>query len=283
MQMKQTSSDYYRIEKAIRFLVENKGDQPDLALLAQEAGISPHHFQKLFLRWAGITPKQFLKYLTKEYAKQLLERSNVLESSYASGLSGPGRLHDLMVTCEAVTPGEFRSKGKGVIIHYGFHPTPFGGCFIATTDRGICALFFLDEITKQKIPDDFLKAWKNAKMLHDQKRTLGYVSRIFPSGKIKDLKPLRLLCRGTNFQVKVWEALLRIPFARVVTYRDVAKMASKPRAIRAAGTAIGQNPVAYLIPCHRVIRGLGTLGGYRWGEVRKRLLLGMEVAKKERI
>ena len=199
----QQSKDYYRIEKAIHYLTENFYSQPDLSTMARTIGVSEYHFQKIFLRWAGISPKRFLQFLTKEYAKGLLKNSNVLDASYEAGLSGPGRLHDLFVTCEAMSPGEYKQKGKGLVIDYGFHPSPFGLCFIALTNRGICGLSFFDSGSPMEIPKSFYDERKNATLHHDQKKTLGYVKAVFLpriSGKRETLK---ILCCGTNFQIKV--------------------------------------------------------------------------------
>lgn len=278
----QKSTDYYRIEKAIRYLKENFQDQPDLGVMAASSGLSEYHFQKIFLRWAGISPKRFLQFLTKEYAKGLLRNSNVLDASYDAGLSGPGRLHDLFVSCEAMSPGEYKEKGKGLVISYGFHPSPFGLCFIAVTDRGICGLSFLDKKDSVKIPKDFFEDWKNADLVRDQEKIFAFVRTIFSPDISGKKKMLRVLCHGTNFQLKVWEALLRIPSGVAVTYKDLARMAGYPLAVRAVGTAIGKNSVAYLIPCHRVIRSAGVTGGYRWGAARKRLILGAEAAQISR-
>ena len=275
----QQSKDYYRIEKAIYYLKENFHSQPDLGAIARTAGISEHHFQRIFLRWAGISPKKFLQFLTKEYAKGLLKSSNLLDASYEAGLSGPGRLHDLFVTCEAMTPGEYKQKGRGLVIDYGFHPSPFGVCFIALTDRGICGLSFMENIARTEIPKSFYEEWSNATFHHDQKKTFEYVKEIFSSKVSHDKKSLKALFLGTNFQIKVWEALLRIPSGAAVTYTDVARMAGSPQAVRAVGTAIGKNSIAYLIPCHRVIRGVGAMGGYRWGLIRKRMILGIEAVQ----
>jgi len=273
----QQSKDYARIEKAIQFLGENFQDQPSLQEVAQKLKMSEFHFQRLFQRWAGISPKKFLQYLTKEYAKALLKDSNILEVSYASGLSGPSRLHDLFINYEAMTPGEYKQKAKGLIIDYGFHPTPFGECFIASTQRGLCQLSFIDKLDKRKYLDDFKKSWKNAQFNLDQEKTAGFVRKIFaPQSSRKE--SLHLIGKGTNFQIKVWEALLRIPTGGLSTYQTIAKSIGHPRAVRAVGTAIGNNPVAYLIPCHRVIRGSGHLGGYRWGIARKRAILAREAA-----
>lgn len=271
----QSSADYSRIEKAIGFLEKNFQRQPNLAEIAAASGVSEYHFQRIFLRWAGVSPKRFLQFLTKEHAKQLLKSSNLLDSSFAAGLSGPGRLHDLFVTCEAMSPGEYKQKGRGLKISYGFHPTPFGECFIALTDRGICGLSFINRIDRSNVLKDFQKFWKNAIFHHDQTITGQRVERIFSKkGKV------RLLCGGTNFQLKVWEALLKIPPGKVVTYQTIAQKIGKPGASRAVGNAVGRNTIAYLIPCHRVIRGAANIGGYRWGARRKKAMLGREAVLK---
>jgi AraC family transcriptional regulator of adaptative response/methylated-DNA-[protein]-cysteine methyltransferase len=280
----QKSKDYYRIEKAIHFLEENFQDQPSLQQVAQSINVSEYHFHRIFQRWAGISPKRFLQYLTKEYAKQLLKDSNVLEVSYEAGLSSPSRLHDLFVSCEAMSPGEYKEKAKGLMIDYGFHPTPLGECFIALTDRGLCNLSFIDKADRKKTLEDFRKSWKNARFNQNQDRTGDCVKLIFsPRGLKKQERPIHILCKGTNFQMKVWEALLRIPAGSVVTYGTIAQMIGSPKAVRAVGTAVGKNPVAYLIPCHRVIRGAGHLGGYRWGTDRKRAILGMEAIGRNHV
>ena len=277
----QQSKDYFRIEKAIHFLGDNFQHQPSLGQLARNINVSEYHFHRIFQRWAGISPKRFLQYLTKEYAKQLLKDSNVLDVSYAAGLSGPSRLHDLFVNYEAMSPGEYKQKAKGVTIDYGFHPTPLGECFIALTDRGLCNLSFIDAADRKEIFEDFCKAWKNAKLNLDQERTEKCVKLIFaPRSSKKAAGPINVWCKGTNFQIKVWEALLKIPSGNVVTYKAIAEMIGRPRAVRAVGNAVGKNPIAYLIPCHRVIRGAGHLGGYRWGTVRKRAILGMEAVHR---
>ncbi len=270
----QQSRDYSRIEKAIHFLEENFQEQPSLKEIAQNINVSEYHFQRIFQRWAGISPKQFLQYLTKEYAKQLLKDSNLLDASYATGLSSPSRLHDLFVRWEAMSPGEYKQKGTGLSIAYGFHPTPLGECFLAATDRGLCHLAFINHDHRQEILEDFRHAWKRALLQHDQIKTGNYVKLIFGSANTK--APLSLLCHGTPFQIKVWEALLKIPPGKVATYKTIAQMTGHPKAVRAVGNAVGQNPIAYVIPCHRVIRGAGQLGGYRWGTARKRAILGME-------
>jgi AraC family transcriptional regulator of adaptative response/methylated-DNA-[protein]-cysteine methyltransferase len=244
--MKQTlqtlSKDYVRIERAIHFLEENFDRQPTLKEVAQTAGMSEYHFQRIFQRWAGISPKRFIQFLTKEHVKQLLKKSNLLDASYDAGLSGPGRLHDLFISCEAMSPGEYKQKGKGLMIEYGFHPTPFGECFIALTDRGICALHFLNQKKRREVLDHFRKDWQNAALKEDQAKTKEHIRRIFMPRKKKD--PIKVLCRGSNFQIKVWEALLRIPSGTVVSYQTVARAIDAPRAVRAVASAIGKNAVA---------------------------------------
>ena len=275
----QLSKDYYRIEKAICFLGENFQDQPDLHKMAETAGMSEFHFQRIFRRWAGISPKRFLQFLTKEYAKELLKSSPLLDVSYEAGLSGPGRLHDLFINCEAMSPGEYKQQGQGLTIDYGFHPSPFGECFIASTERGICSLQFLDKNGRRKVLEGFLGNWKNAECIPSQDKTGDLAERIFFPGRTKRKKGrVHVLFKGTNFQIKVWEALLRIPPGKVVTYQTLAETIEHPRAVRAVGNAVGRNPIAYLIPCHRVIRSAGYLGGYRWGIARKRAMLGIEAA-----
>ncbi len=268
----QLSKDYYRIEKAIHFLKDNFQDQPDLGKMAAAAGLSEYHFQRIFQRWAGISPKRFLQFLTKEHAKTVLQKSNVLDASYDAGLSGPGRLHDLFINCEAMSPGEYKEKGRGLTISYGFHPTPFGECFIALTERGICSLVFPDKDERKQVLTDLRKDWTNAAIKQDPAKTAKVVKAVFVSGG-----KINLLCRGTNFQIKVWEALLKIRPGKLVTYGTIAREIGSPKAVRAVGTAVGMNPVSFVIPCHRVIRGMGEMGGYRWGLSRKRAMLGMEI------
>ena len=277
--LNQLSKDYYRIEKAIYFLGENFQRQPGLQELSDIVGLSEYHFQRIFQRWAGISPKRFLQFLTKEYAKKLLQKSSLLDVSYETGLSGPGRLHDLFVSCEAMSPGEYKQKGKGLTIDYGFHPTPFGECFIALTGAGVCSLSFVEPARRKNFLEIFREDWKNARLRLNQDQTKEWIKKIFASERSSRTEAINVLFRGTNFQIKVWEALLKIPAGTVVTYKALAQMIGCPQAARAVGNAIGKNPIAYLIPCHRVIRGVGQLGGYRWGIVRKKVMLGKEAAK----
>jgi AraC family transcriptional regulator, regulatory protein of adaptative response / methylated-DNA-[protein]-cysteine methyltransferase len=269
--------DYARIEKAIRYLDENFRRQPELAEVAAAVGLSEYHFQRLFRRWAGVTPKRFLQFLTAEYARGLLQESyTVLDAAYEAGLSGPGRLHDLLVNVDGVTPGEARRLGAGVTIRYGVHPSPFGDCLVAGTDRGVCAVTFLDEEGQAGALAGVAERWKNADLRADQAATAPLAERIFATG---GREPVPLHLDGTNFQIRVWEALLRIPGGSLVTYEQIATSLGSPAALRAVGTAVGRNPIAYAIPCHRVIRKTGAFGEYRWGTARKRAMLGWEAAR----
>lgn len=277
---KQRSDDYLRIEQAILYLENHYKDQPELGEVAARIGLSEYHFQRLFTRWAGVSPKRFLQFLTKEGAKDLLNRSeNLLETTHQVGLSSLGRLHDLFVTAEAVTPGEYKSRGEGVTIRYGIHPTPFGKCLIATTERGICHLSFVQASEGEAI-DLLVADWKQASMVEDHKSTVGLVEPIFNLRYSHHSKPLNVHLRGTNFQLKVWEALLQIPAGEVTTYAGIASRIGNPGATRAVGTAIGHNPIAVLIPCHRVIRKVGDFGNYRYGALRKKALLAREFANR---
>lgn len=269
------NTDYAQVEQAIHYLETNYQRQPELAEIAGAVGLSEFHFQRLFTRWAGISPKRFLQYLTKEGAKELLQRASVLEAAYGVGLSGPGRLHDLLVSTEAVTPGQARNKGLGLDIEYGFGETPFGEALAGITARGICFLGFVDK-EREAALETLRGEWPLAALEHAP----GQMSRVFDSifGATSPSGPLSLYLNGTNFQIKVWEALLKIPAGSVTSYESLAASLGQPAAARAAGAAIGRNPVAYLIPCHRVIRKVGEFGNYRYGSARKKALLGWEAA-----
>jgi AraC family transcriptional regulator, regulatory protein of adaptative response / methylated-DNA-[protein]-cysteine methyltransferase len=269
----QLSEDYARIEQAIRFIEANADRQPTLEEVAASIHLSEYHFQRLFTRWAGISPKRFLQFLTKESAKQLLKRTNVLDAAYSAGLSSPGRLHDLFVQCEAVTPGEYKTKGAGLAIRYGFHHTPFGECLLATTDRGICFLAFVNDENHGAALDELKKDWENADLGESPAATRPYVERIFNRDDHPNDSPLTLHLRGTNFQLKVWEALLRVPPGEATSYEALAARIGQPSAARAVGSAVAHNPVAYLIPCHRVLRKVGEFGNYRYGPARKKAML----------
>ncbi|HJS19834.1 MAG TPA: methylated-DNA--[protein]-cysteine S-methyltransferase [Anaerolineales bacterium] len=273
---KQSSEDYLRIEQAILYLENHYKDQPSLEEVAANVGLSEYHFQRLFTRWAGVSPKRFLQFLTREGAKELLDRSeNLLDTTYQVGLSSLGRLHDLFVTTEAVTPGEYKTRGTGLTIRYGIHLTPFGKCLIGLTERGICHLGFVSGSEGEAI-DGLVNEWKEACMVEDFRSTAALVGPIFDLRYDTRIKPLTLHLRGTNFQLKVWEALLQIPAGAALTYQGLAQRIGQPAASRAVGTALGHNPIAVLIPCHRVIRKVGDFGNYRYGELRKKALLARE-------
>ncbi len=273
-----SAKDYHLVEQAIRFLDRNAGRQPELREIAASVGLSEFHFQRLFQRWAGVSPKRFLQFQTAQEAKRVLaETGDLFDASFDAGLSGPGRLHDLMVSVEAATPGEYKRKGEGLAIAWGVHPTAFGPCFLALTARGVCALDFLDPDVEDDALERLRAVWENARIEHAPQTTVGVAARIFAADKQQ--APLALLVKGTNFQIKVWEALLRIPAGRIATYAGLAGSIGQPRAARAVGSAVAANHIGYLIPCHRVIRNTGAFGEYRWGAMRKRVLLGAELAR----
>ncbi len=274
-----THEDYERISQAIHYLEANFQDQPTLEELAQHLHLSPFYTQRLFKRWAGISPKRFLQHLTLKHARQLLEDSHsVLDAALDSGLSGTSRLHDLFVNIEAVTPAEYKRMGAGLEISYGYHPTPFGECLLASTERGICGLWFTDTLGREETLAELEAKWPGANLTQNQLGTGTLVKQIFAHTQpdfdpAEEKSPLNLLIRGTNFQLQVWQALLKIPAGAVCTYGQIAEMIDQPKAVRAVGTAIGKNGIAWLIPCHRVIRKNGETQNYRWGGVRKKAIL----------
>lgn len=278
--MQSKIEDYTRIEKAILYLEENYHRQPELREVAQSVHLSEFHFQRLFRRWAGISPKRFIQFLTLEHAKKLLGGAHsVLDATFDAGLSSPGRLHDLFVNIEAMTPGQFKARGAGLHIRYGFHPSPFGECMLAMTERGIYGLGFIGPGGRARILRDFRARWPEAQWQANPRHTHPYISRIFSGEERNGDRPITLVLRGTNFQIKVWEALLRIPMGSVVPYEDLAIRVCSGRAARAVGGAVGKNPIAFLIPCHRVIRKAGGIGGYHWGTARKKAMLAWESAR----
>ncbi|MCH8980989.1 methylated-DNA--[protein]-cysteine S-methyltransferase [candidate division KSB1 bacterium] len=282
----QLSLDYQRIEQAIIFLEKNFHHQPTLKEIADSVYVSEYHFQRLFSSWVGISPKRFLQYLTKEYAKRLLKESrNVLDVSFETGLSSPGRLHDLFVNCEAVTPGEFKDQGEGLRIEYGIHPTPFGDILLATTARGICWLSFVKKEGPEQEIQNLQKSWPKGELCENASETKKLANRVFAISYNGSSKPqsFNLFLKGTNFQIKVWEALLKIPAGQVVSYEDVAAYIGKPKAVRAVANAVGRNPIPFIIPCHRVIRKIGEFGGYAGGTARKKALLGWEAARYQSV
>jgi len=274
--------NYQRIAKAIDYLVDKQLAQPTLTELANAVGMSEYHLQRTFSEWVGVSPKQFVQYLTKEQAKQTLRDSSVFDAALSSGLSGGGRLHDLMVNCESITPGEYKTWGQGLEITYGLHPSRFGYCFIASTKRGVCKLaFFDDQANFQAALAELRGDWPNANLIENTQKTAHIMTQIFPDTAaqtdLANTSPgLKLLLKGTKFQLQVWEALLKIPESEVVSYQQLADGMGKSSSVRAVASAIGRNNIAYLIPCHRVIRATGALSQYRWGAGRKAAILGWE-------
>lgn len=267
------------IARAIAILVGRREDPPDLTALAAEIGMHPHHFQRVFSRWVGISPKRFGQYLRLDHAKRLLSRpTSLLDAALDAGLSGPSRLHDLFVTCEAMTPGDWKGRGAGLTIRWGSHPSPFGPCLIGTTDRGVCWFGFVVGGAAAAVAE-FTGEWPGAALVRDQAATAAVAARMF--APVAEGPVLPVLLRGTNFQIKVWEALLSIPCGRVASYGDVAAAIGRPTASRAVAAAVGSNPVAVLIPCHRVILSSGIVHTYRWGAAKKQALLAWEAARTE--
>jgi AraC family transcriptional regulator of adaptative response/methylated-DNA-[protein]-cysteine methyltransferase len=249
--------------------------------VARHLNLSPYHFQRLFRRWAGISPKRFLQFLTIEYAKHLLEESHsVLDATYEAGLSSLGRMHDLFVTIDAVTPGEFKTQGAGLHIFYGIHPSPFGECLLAATERGICDLSFITQAGREEAITDLQRRWQEATLSESPQTTQPLLDQTFPQAGPDGKRSLTLFLRGTNFQIKVWQALLRIPPGFVCSYEDIARHLGMPGAARAVGNAVASNPVSYIIPCHRVIQKVGLTGNYRWSPARKKAMMAWEAAHR---
>lgn len=268
-------SHYDTIAKAIAFIQSNFKQQPDLDEVAAHVHLSPHHFQRIFSEWAGISPKKFLQYTSVNYAKQLLAEKQVtlFDAAEATGLSGTGRLHDLFVHIEAMTPGDYKNGGETLTINYQFHETPFGTALIADTEKGICHLHFCDDA--EIALNDLKKAFQHSKLMMKASSLQEDAAQCIRQMKQPE-NPIRLYLKGTSFQLKVWEALLRIPSGEITSYGKLAAELGNPLASRAVGTAIGDNPIAFLIPCHRVLQSSGKSGGYRWGIPRKSLILGKE-------
>ena len=275
-------NDYERIANVIRFLDRHHAEQPDLYQLATGAGLSPFHFHRLFSTWAGVTPKDFLQCLTLEHVKQLLiEGNNVFDTALDAGLSGPGRLHDLCVTLEAASPGEMKNGGAGMQIDYGFAETPFGEALIAETRRGICHLSFVDGNGRNGARDFLTSEWPNAKLQRADRRAEELAGKIFAQPRQnQSVRRLRAFVRGTPFQVRVWRALLSVPTGSLTTYGRLAQAIGQSKAARAVGSAVGANPISFVIPCHRVIRETGALGNYGGGRIRKRAIVGWELSSR---
>ena len=277
--------DFARIEAAIRYLEDHALDRPRLDEIAGAVDLSPYHFHRLFTRWAGVSPKQFLRFLAVEHAKAMLEGAeDVLETSLASGLSGPGRLHDLFVAFEAMTPGEYKAGAARLDIRFGYHDGPFGEYLLAATERGICALSFIAEAGREHALAELRARWPGAAIRRDQVYTTTFAHRVFRDPQDRPRPHLKLWLGGTRFQIKVWEALLRLPPGHLASYGHLARAIGAPKAARAVGRALADNPIAYLIPCHRVIRASGRFDGdYRWGRARKRAMIGWEAAQAETV
>lgn len=274
-------SDYETVRRVIEMITNDYREQPSLETIAERLGQSPTQLQKVFTRWAGLSPKAFLQAVTLDHAKRLLgqERLPLLETSFEVGLSGPGRLHDLFVTHEAMSPGEWKARGGGLTIRYGFHPSPFGLALVMVTDRGLAGLAFADAGGERACYEDMAQRWPNAAYVEDSAATAPYAAHIFDPGKWSCEQPLRVVLIGTDFQVRVWESLLKIPLGKAVTYSDLARDIGQPTASRAVGAAVGRNPISFVVPCHRALGKSGALTGYHWGLTRKRAMLGWEAAQ----
>jgi AraC family transcriptional regulator, regulatory protein of adaptative response / methylated-DNA-[protein]-cysteine methyltransferase len=275
--------DYDLVRRAIRFMSEHWTDHPDLEALSQHLGLSATHTQKLFKRWCGLSPKEFLQAITVDHARALLGgAASVLDAAHEVGLSGSGRLHDLFVDHEAMTPGDYKRRGEGLAMVYGFHPSPFGEVLVIATGRGVAGLAFVDEDKSQTRAEallDMTSRWPAATYTEAPDQTAAHVSRVFEPAAWRSEQPVRLILIGTDFEVRVWEALLKIPMGRAVSYADIARHLGKPSASRAVGSAVGRNPISFVVPCHRVLRGDGNLGGYHWGLTRKKALIGWETGR----
>jgi AraC family transcriptional regulator, regulatory protein of adaptative response / methylated-DNA-[protein]-cysteine methyltransferase len=280
MPLAAAAADYDVVRKAIGHIRGHWREQPEIETIAEAAGVTPTELHHLFRRWAGLTPKAFLQALTLDGARQLLRDSaSVLDATYEVGLSGPGRLHDLFVTHEAMSPGEWKSGGEGLTIHFGFHPSPFGSALVMATERGLAGLAFADPGEEKAALADMKSRWPRAACAEDSARTAAIARRIFDPSQWSPNEPLRVVLIGTDWEVRVWEALLQIPMGRLATYSGIAGKLAAPKAARAVGAAVGKNPVSFVVPCHRVVGKAGDLTGYHWGITRKRAMLGWEAGR----
>lgn len=278
--LSRAAADYAVVRRAIAFVCEHWRAQPEIDVIAAAAGVSASELHHLFRRWAAITPKAFLQALTLEHARRLLRDSaSVLEAAFEVGLSGPGRLHDLFVTHEAMSPGEWKSGGAGLTMAYGFHPSPFGTALVMTTPRGLAGLAFADPGEEEAALADMKGRWPKADMVEDRLRTAELARRIFDTALWRADQPLRVVLIGTDFEVRVWETLLKIPMGRAMTYSDIATKIGATKAARAVGAAVGKNPLSFVVPCHRVLGRDGALTGYHWGLTRKHAMLGWEAGR----
>lgn len=270
-------SDYEIIRRALEFISTQWREQPSLDAIAAHVGMKPLALQRLFTRWAGLSPKAFLQAVTLDHARSLLtDSATVLDASYEVGLSGPGRLHDLFVAHEGMTPGHYKARGEGLVIRYGFHPSPFGTALAMVTDRGLAGLAFADEGREKAALADMTGRWPRAGYEEDSAATAPFVRRVFDPAMWRPERPLRVVMIGSDFELRVWETLLRVPAGKATTYFDIAARLGRPNAARAVGTAVGRNPISFVVPCHRVLGKDGGLHGYHWGLTRKRAILGWE-------
>ena len=280
MPLAAAAADYDVVRRAIGHIRGHWREQPEIEAIAEAAGVTPTELHHLFRRWAGLTPKAFLQALTLDGARQLLRDSaSVLDATYEVGLSGPGRLHDLFVTHEAMSPGEWKTGGEGLTVFFGFHPSPFGSALVMATERGLAGLAFADPGEETAALADMKARWPRATYVENSARTAAIARRIFDSSQWQQNKPLRVVLIGTDWEVRVWETLLQIPMGRLTTYSDIASKIHKPAAARAVGAAVGKNPVSFVVPCHRVVGKSGDLTGYHWGITRKRAMLGWEAGQ----
>jgi AraC family transcriptional regulator of adaptative response/methylated-DNA-[protein]-cysteine methyltransferase len=280
MPLAAAAADYDVVRRAIGHIRGHWREQPEIEAIAEAAGVTPTELHHLFRRWAGLTPKAFLQALTLDGARQLLRDSaSVLDATYEVGLSGPGRLHDLFVTHEAMSPGEWKTGGEGLTIRFGFHPSPFGSALVMATERGLAGLAFADPGEEPAALADMKARWPRATYVEDSARTAAIARRIFDSSQWQQSQPLRVVLIGTDWEVRVWETLLQIPMGRLTTYSDIASKVRSPAAARAVGAAVGKNPVSFVVPCHRVVGKSGELTGYHWGITRKRAMLGWEAGQ----
>jgi AraC family transcriptional regulator, regulatory protein of adaptative response / methylated-DNA-[protein]-cysteine methyltransferase len=274
------ADDYTVVRRAIAYISEHWRAQPEIEAIAHAAGVTPDELHHLFRRWAGLTPKAFLQALTLDHARSLLRDSaSVLDAAYEVGLSGPARLHDLFVTHEAMSPGEWKSGGEGLTLRHGFHPSPFGRALVMVTDRGLAGLAFADPGEEAEALADMQRRWPKSACVEDTTGTAAIAHRIFDPTLWRPDRPLRVVLIGTDFEVRVWETLLGIPLGHASTYSDVARKLGRPKASRAVGAAVGKNPISFVVPCHRVLGKAGDLTGYHWGITRKRAMLGWEAGR----
>jgi AraC family transcriptional regulator of adaptative response/methylated-DNA-[protein]-cysteine methyltransferase len=275
--------DYDQVRRAIAFLTRTWTEQPSLDALASHLELAPTQCQKLFKRWCGLSPKEFVQAITVDHARALLESSaSVLDAAYEVGLSGSGRLHDLFVSHEAMTPGAYKRRGEGLDMAYGFHASPFGEALLIATDRGLAGLAFVDEDklqTRAEVLADMARRWPKARLVEAPGKTAPFARAVFSAAGRSQEQPVRLVLIGTDFEVRVWETLLKIPLGRAVSYRDIARHLGQPTAARAVGSAVGRNPISFVVPCHRVLGADGSLAGYHWGITRKRALIGWEAGR----